>query len=58
MSTIAIRNKSYVGESKEKMSLRQRLAAYYKKNQTEIAAGCILMGGNASSVNLYRMMNK
>lgn len=58
MSTIAIENKSYVEERRKKVSLKERIAGYYRKHQTDIAAGCLLMSGNASAANLYRVMNK
>lgn len=57
MSTIAVNRRSYVNTNTEKVSLFEKVRAYFRENSKVIASGLLYMNGNASQpAQVYRMM--
>lgn len=58
MSTVALNKNAYAGERKERVSLRERMKKYFAENAATITAGIMLMNGNASAYDVYRLLSR
>lgn len=57
MNTIAVKgNRFAVNNNTRKGSLKERMKKYFEENAASIASGLLLMSGNTSAFNLYRLM--
>ncbi|HJA68386.1 hypothetical protein [Lachnoclostridium sp. An169] len=58
MSTIALNNNAYAGARRNKTSLKERLRKYLEENAATISAGLMMMNGNTSAYEVYRLLKK
>ncbi|MDE7186389.1 MAG: hypothetical protein K2O13_02625 [Lachnospiraceae bacterium] len=61
MTTVALKGKTFT-ESKKSVSLRERIAeyfrAYFEEYGADIACGLLAMSGNTNASRVYQMLRK
>ena len=61
MTTVALKGKTFT-ESKKSVSLRERIAeyfrAYFEEYGADIAYGLLAMSGNTNASRVYQMLRK